>query len=283
MQVLGELLRVDREDHALDHLRGAPPRRAVGRRLDLGHRQPAERAVDGLLGPRGVAVARRDDHPRRPADLRQRHAGLAGGQLVHGRLGPARDAERAVGPSEARCWPKLGAGALSPDTDPSHVKTCSSASSSGSSEASTPADGRCGARLDASEQSTAAASGGSAVSCTATRSVSSIERAICQAQRALGREPLGQDGDDGAAGLDAGRERLDQHVGLVGRRDLEHGVDPALAADEAFGLQTERQDDGEWTIACDRSDAWPDRVSGHYMNIVINGCALVRTPGAGTM
>ncbi len=82
------------------------------------------------------------------------------------------------GPSEARCWPKLGAGALSPDTEPSHVKTCSSASSSGSSETSTPALGMCGARLDASEHSTAPASGGSAVSWTATRSVSSIERAM---------------------------------------------------------------------------------------------------------
>src|SRR5690349_11036845 len=70
-----------------------------------------------------------------------------------------------LGPSDARCWPKVGAGALSPETEPSQVKTCSSASSSGSSEASTPALGTCGARLDASEQSTAAASGGSAVSC----------------------------------------------------------------------------------------------------------------------
>ena len=85
-----------------------------------------------------------------------------------------------LGPSEARCWPKVGAGALSPDTDPSQVKTCSSASSSGSSEASTPALGTCGARLDASEHSTAPASGGSAVSCTATRSVSSIERAMAR-------------------------------------------------------------------------------------------------------
>ena len=58
------------------------------------------------------------------------------------------------------------------------MKTYSSASSSGSSEASTPALGMCGARLDASEHSTAPASGGSAVSCTATRSVSSIERAM---------------------------------------------------------------------------------------------------------
>ena len=82
------------------------------------------------------------------------------------------------GPSEARCWPKLGAGALSPETEPSQVKTCSSASISGSSETSTPADGTCEPSAEASEHRTAPASGGSAVSCTATRSVSSIERAM---------------------------------------------------------------------------------------------------------
>ena len=104
----------------------------------------------------------------------------------------------------------------------------------------------------------------------------------CQAQRALGREPLGQDDDHGAARFDAGGERLHEHVGLVCRRDLEHGVDPPLAADEALGLEAERQNYGEWTISrpirC--LSLW---VSGHYMNIVINRHALVRTPGAGTM
>ena len=84
------------------------------------------------------------------------------------------------GPSEARCWPKVGVGALRPETEPSQVKTCSSASISGSSEASTPADGTCAPSAEASEHSTAPASGGSAVSWTATRSVSSIERAIAR-------------------------------------------------------------------------------------------------------
>ena len=97
-----------------------------------------------------------------------------------------------LGPSEARCWPKVGAGALSPETDPSQVKTCSSSSSSGSSEASTPALGTWGARLDASEHSTAAASGGSAVSCTATRSVSSIERAMASRSAPSGGNHCGR-------------------------------------------------------------------------------------------
>ena len=82
-------------------------------------------------------------------------------------------------------------GALSPETDPSQVKTWSSASISGSSEASTPADGTWVPSAEASEQSTAPASGGSAVACTATRSVSSMERAIARRRAPSGGNHCG--------------------------------------------------------------------------------------------
>ena len=63
---------------------------------------------------------------------------------------------------------------------------------------------------------------------------------------------------------------------------LEHGVDPPLGADEALGLEAERQDHRAWTLGR-AIRCLSVRVSGHNMNIVINGHALVRKPGAGTM
>jgi hypothetical protein len=78
----------------------------------------------------------------------------------------------------ARCWPKLGVGVARPVTLPSQVMTCSWASSSGSSEARTPAEGAYGPHPEASEARTVAASGGSAVSCTAIRCESSMERTM---------------------------------------------------------------------------------------------------------
>ena len=83
---------------------------------------------------------------------------------MDGRLGKEETANALPGVSEARCWPKVGAGVERPVTLPSHVKTCSSPSSSGISEASTPVDGAWGAHAEVSEASTVAASGGSAVS-----------------------------------------------------------------------------------------------------------------------
>ena len=241
-QVLGEVGGVDGEDHALDHLRGAPPRRAVGRRLDLRDRQPAERAVDDAPSPTRCrpGAARRPSatggrsraaaRPRSPAD-----------SLWTDGSGQLETPNALLGPSEARCWPKVGAGALRPDTEPSQVKTCSSASSSGSSEASTPADGTCGrerggqrAEHGAGQRRQRGVVHGDAVG---------VEHRARhrEPQRALGREPLGQHGDHVAAGLDAGRERLDEHVLLGGGR-LEHRVDAPLLAHEALGLEAERED-----------------------------------------
>ena len=103
----------------------------------------------------------------------------------------------------------------------------------------------------------------------------------CEPQGSLGREPLGQHGDDVAVGLDARGERLDEHVGLLGGRRLEHRVDATLAPHEALGLEPEGEDHRRLGLRR------PIRclslgVTGHNLNIVIKR-ALVRTPGAGTM
>ena len=281
-QVGGELRGVDREDDALHHLRGPPPRRPVGRRLDLGDRQAAERAVDGLARPRGVARARRDDHPRRPRDLRQRHAGLARGELVHGRLGPRGDAERAVGAergevlAEARRRGAEAGHGAEPGEDVQlglelgqqrgeHARRRDVRGERGGQRAQHGAGERRQRRLVHGD------------------AVGVEHRARHrEAQRALGREPLRQHGDHVAAGLDPGGERLDEHVGLLGGGRLEHRVDPPLAADEALGLEPEGEDHRRCALG-GPIRCLSLRVIGHNMNIVINRQALVRTPGAGTM
>ena len=44
----------------------------------------------------------------------------------------------------------------------------------------------------------------------------------------FGREPVRDDRDHAAAGLDAGGQRVDQQPGLFGRRRLGNGVDAAF-------------------------------------------------------
>ena len=87
------------------------------------------------------------------------------------------------------------------------------------------------------------------------------------------------------AGREAAQHRTGerrQRVGLVGRGRLEHGVDAALLPHEALGLETKREDHGN--LALRRAiRCLSGRVIGHNMTIVINGRALARGPGAGTM
>ena len=84
------------------------------------------------------------------------------------------------------------------------------------------------------------------------------------------------------AGLDARGERLDEHIGVRGGRRFEHRVDPALPADEALGLEPEREDHGRLRLG-GPIRCLSLRVPGHNLNIVIPTGALVRSPGAGTM
>ncbi len=63
-----------------------------------------------------------------------------------------------------------------------------------------------------------------------------------QALQALGREPVRDDRDHGAAGLDAGAQRLDQQAGLLGGRGLRNGVDASFRANQAFGFESEGDD-----------------------------------------
>ena len=66
----------------------------------------------------------------------------------------------------------------------------------------------------------------------------------------------------------------------VGR--LEHGVDAALLPHESLGLEAERED--HRNLALGRAiQCLYGRVIGHNMTIVINGRALARSRGAGTM
>jgi len=61
-------------------------------------------------------------------------------------------------------------------------------------------------------------------------------------QRALVGEPLREDRDHVAPGLDSRRDGLDQDVGVLGRGRFRHRVDPALRAEKALGLDAEDED-----------------------------------------
>ena len=127
-------------------------------------------------------------------------------------------------------------------TLPSHVIWCSWSERPGSALASRPADGSRGPRLDARLASAVAASGGRLVTWIATRPVSSSARAISRRRRASGREPVRDDRDHGAAGLDARAQRLDQQPGLLGRGRLGNGVDAPFRADQPLGFESEGDD-----------------------------------------
>ena len=166
------------------------------------------------------------------------------------------------------CWPMLGEGLERLATLPSQVKTCSSASRSSSSEASSPAEGRCRPQADASEASTVAASGGSAVRCTATRAVSSIERAmsrrICTSSSshcgviATTWPPASM--PDASASITIGH--------CSWRRRLEERVDPLLAVEQPLRAQPEDQQRREpaarrAAARRPRRDRAPDRAHIH--------------------
>ena len=79
------------------------------------------------------------------------------------------------------------------------------------------------------------------------------------------------------AALDGAGSFLEQPV-----FDTPETVDAALLANEALGLEAEREDDGNLAL-CRAIRCLHGRVIGHNMTIVINGRALVRSRGAGTM
>ena len=99
----------------------------------------SERRVDGGIH----AVRRRGRRPRAGSAARSAAAGRrpVAAEAVHGGLGIGGDAERAAGRERREVLAEARRRTSSPPTLPSQVKTCSSASSSGSSEASTPVDG----------------------------------------------------------------------------------------------------------------------------------------------
>ena len=142
----------------------------------------------------------------------------------------------------ATCWPRLGAGCLRPVTLASQVTKCSCSSSPRSADASRPADGSRGARLEASEASAVAASGGSGVTWIATRGGVDDRARHLEPLQPFGGEPLGDDRDHAPAGGDPGPQRVHQQTGLFGRRRLGDGIDAALGADEALGFEPEDHD-----------------------------------------
>ena len=134
--------------------------------------------------------------------------------------------------SEARCWPRLGAGTLRPLTLPSHVNTCSSPSRL-PQQRDEHADRRQVRRdADASDASTAPASGGQRR--LVDRQPLGVERRLdhLQALQAVALEPLRDDRDHVPARLDAGADRIDQRLALFLGRRLEERVDAALAVDQ---------------------------------------------------
>ena len=140
------------------------------------------------------------------------------------------------------CWPRLGAGCLRPVTLPSQVIWCSCSDRPGSALASRPALGqpRAEAGREAGERGGRERRQAGHVDRDAGR-VQQRARHL-QALQALGREPVRDDRDHGAAGLDAGGQRLEQQAGLLGRGRLGHGVDAPFGADEALGLESEGDD-----------------------------------------
>ena len=132
----------------------------------------------------------------------------------------------------------------SPVTLPSQVNACSRASSSGSSEASTPVDGRCGAAAEASEASAVAASGGSAVPWIASRCVSSIERTIARRPAASRPTQSGAIATTLPAACRPGRHRFDQHADLLLAGRIDERVDPALGVEQPLRAQAEHEQHG---------------------------------------
>ena len=128
-------------------------------------------------------------------------------------------------------------------TLPSQVKTCSSASSSGSSDASTPVDGACGTQAEASEASAVAASGGSGRH--VQREPVRVEHRAHHrdALDRLAPDPVGHDRDHAAALLEPGPHRLDEHADLLLPRRLEERVDPALGVEQPLRAQPEDEHD----------------------------------------
>ena len=177
------------------------------------------------------------------------------------------------GVSEETCWPRLGAGCLRPVTLPSQVIACSCSSSPGRAEPSSPADGSRGPRLLARRRERGGGERRQRGDVD-DDAVGVQQRARhLQALEAVGREPLGDDRDHAAAGLDAGAERVHQQPRLLVGRRLRDGVDAALGADDPLGLEPEGDDHrcgtrlgrrrlGEWTQ--NPSNALPpERAHGH--------------------
>ena len=229
---------------ALDQLAGAPPVRAAGRRLDAhaARRLPSS----ALIGP-----VIQFSSPLRAATISREGrtsfgSGTAGWpllDLVDRGLRVRRDAERAArGQRRETCWPRLGAGCLRPVTLPSQVTTCSCSESSGSARGEQPGGGqpRGEARGERGERGRGERRQRGHVDGDARR-VEHRARHL-QALQALGREPVRDDRDHAAAGLDPRGQRVHQQPGLFGRRRLGDGVDPAFRADQPLGLEPEGDD-----------------------------------------
>ncbi len=232
-QLAREPVGVRRADHCLDELGRAPVARPAGRRVDADQRQVAELRIDGPRDPLVVAVARRRRRGARAA--RPPAAAPTPGRceiLCTAGSGCEETPNALPGVSDETCWPRLGVGWRRPVTLPSQVIVCNCSSSPPKAEASRPADGSRGPRLEATEASAVAASGGSAVMWIDHPARVQHRARHLQALQPLRREPLGDDGDHAAAGLDAGAQRIHQQPGLLGRRRLRNRVDPALGTDQ---------------------------------------------------
>ena len=146
------------------------------------------------------------------------------------------------GVSDVTCWPRLGAGRLSPVTLPSQVSAwiCAGQRLEHAGQQAGAEQPGAEARREAGERG-----GGE------RRELGHMDGHAVGVQQhaghleplqALGREPVGHDGDHRPAGLDARAQRLHEHAGLLGAGRLGDGVYASLRADDTLRLQAEGDD-----------------------------------------
>ena len=236
----GQPLHVDRVRDALDQLAGAPPRRAVGRRLHGPDLEPAERRVDGVH-PRHVAAVVADGQARGALDPRERDAGAVAAELVHGRLGIGRDAERAA---------RAERGDVLADRRRGHAEAADAAQPREDVQLGLELRqerdehaARGQVRRDRRRERGEHRGGERGQRGLVDRQPLVVERRLhhLQPQQAVALEPLGHDREHVAARLGTGADGFDERLALLLSRWLEERVDASFGVDEPLRLQAEHQ------------------------------------------